>query len=106
MSDSWIDWNPRIEEPSKAKPVLEHVLVEDVNRNCEVLHGAWQVTEADVDILDVLVLGEFEDVVGRLFGHRMLLCLVFAGGVNVTDNSRRTSTTPDRPRQWYDFSRE
>ena len=48
---------------------LEHVLVEDVNRNCEVLHGAWQVTEADVDILDVLVLDEFEDVVGRVFGH-------------------------------------
>ena len=58
---------------------LEHVLVEDVDRNCEVLHGAWQVTEADVDVLDVLVLGEFEDVVGRVFGHRMLLCLVIRG---------------------------
>ena len=58
---------------------LEHGLVEDVNRNCEVLHGARQVTEADVDILNVLVLDEFEDVVGRIFGHRMLLCLVIRG---------------------------
>jgi hypothetical protein len=44
-----------------------------------VLHGAWQVTEPDVDILNVLVLDEFEDVVGRIFGHRVLLCSVICG---------------------------
>ena len=59
---------------------LEHILIEGVDRNCEVLHGAWQVTEADVDIFDVLVLGEFEDVVGRLFGHGMLLIRLSAVG--------------------------
>ena len=58
---------------------LEHVRVEGVNRNCEVLHGAWQVAESDIDVLDVLILDEFEDVVGRVFGHGMLLCLVTRG---------------------------
>ena len=58
---------------------LEHVLAEDVNRNCEVLHGAWQVTEADVNVFNVRVLSEFEDIVGRLFGHGMLLCLAIRG---------------------------
>ncbi len=57
----------------EGQALLEDVLVEDVNRNREVLHGAWQVAEADVDILNVLILGELEDVVGRLFGQGMLL---------------------------------
>ena len=60
----------------KGQAVLEHALVEERNRNCEVLHDAGQVTEPDVDKLDVLVLGEFEDVVGRHIRHRMLLYLV------------------------------
>jgi hypothetical protein len=40
-----------------------------------VLHDAWQVTEPHVDEFDMLVLGQFENVVGRIFGHRgALLC--------------------------------
>jgi hypothetical protein len=38
-----------------------------------VLHDAGQVTEPDVDKFDVLVLGEFDDVIGRFFGHRSAL---------------------------------
>ena len=63
MSDSWISWNPRIDEPSKPRPVLEHVLGELVRRDREVLHQAGQVAEADVDDLDVLVLQQLQDVV-------------------------------------------
>jgi hypothetical protein len=39
-----------------------------------VLHGARQIAEADVDVLDVLVFGKFENVVGRLVGHGSPLC--------------------------------
>jgi hypothetical protein len=40
-----------------------------------VLHDSWQITEPDVDEFDVLILGQFDDVVGRFFGHRgALLC--------------------------------
>ncbi len=51
------------------QPFLEHGLVERVDRNGEVLHGARQIAEADIDVLDVFVFGELEDVVGRLVGH-------------------------------------
>jgi hypothetical protein len=34
-----------------------------------VLHGARQIAEADVDVLDAFVFGEFENVVWRLVGH-------------------------------------
>lgn len=60
----------------EGQAVLEDALVEKRNRDCEVLHDAGQVTEPDVDKFDFLVLGEFEDVVGRRFRHRMLLYLV------------------------------
>ena len=63
----------------EGQPVIEHALVEERNRNREVLHDAGQVTEPDVDELNVFVFGEFEDVVGRLFRHRRLLCLVIRG---------------------------
>jgi hypothetical protein len=49
---------------------FEHTLVEERNRNREVLHDAWQVTEPDVDEFDFLILGQFDYVVGRFFGHR------------------------------------
>ncbi len=58
---------------------FKDLLVEDVNRNCEVLHGAWQVTETDVDVLNVRVLDEFEDIVWGVVGHRILLCLDIRG---------------------------
>ncbi|CNV75191.1 Uncharacterised protein [Mycobacterium tuberculosis] len=57
----------------KGQAVVKHALVKGRSRNREVLHDARQVTEPDVDIFDLLVLGKFEDVVGRLFRHRMLL---------------------------------
>ena len=54
----------------EGQAVVENALVEERNRNREVLHDAGQVTEPDVDELNVLVFGQFEDVVGRLFRHR------------------------------------
>ena len=64
MSDSWIAWKPRIDEPSNIWPVGEEVLVDRLRRHVEVLHHAGQVAEADVDELDVLVLDELQDLVG------------------------------------------
>ena len=60
MSDSSDRSEPADRGAVEGQAVLEHILVEDVNRNCEVLHGAGQVTEADVDILDVLVLASLK----------------------------------------------
>jgi hypothetical protein len=51
-----------------------------------VLHGAWQVTETDVDVLNVRVLDEFEDIVGAVFGHKVLLMRVIRG---LTENPSR-----------------
>lgn len=51
----------------ECQAVLKNALVEKRNRNGEVLHDAGQITEPHVDKLDVFVLREFEDVVGRLF---------------------------------------
>ena len=62
MSDSWISWNPRIDEPSKPEAVLEDVLGELVRRDREVLHQPGQVAEPDVDDLDALVLDQLQDV--------------------------------------------
>jgi hypothetical protein len=47
MSDSWISWNPRIEE---------------------VLHEPWQIGEAQVDDLDLVVPDQVENVFDR-FRH-------------------------------------
>ena len=71
----------------EGQPVLEHGFVEGIDRNGEVLHGARQVAEADVDVLDVLVLGEFEDIIGRLIGHGLPPLL------SSTAPSRRATTT-------------
>ena len=69
MSDSWIDWKPRTDEPSKGQPVLEHALIENDSRDREVLDDAGQIAEPNVDVLDVFVLDLLDDVVGRLFCH-------------------------------------
>ena len=50
MSDSWISWNPRIDEPSKPSPPRT-LLGELVDRDREVLHEPGQVAEPDVDDL-------------------------------------------------------
>ena len=60
MSDSWISWKPRIDEPSKPKPSLEDVLGQLVGRHREVLHQPGQVAEPEVDDLDALVLDQAE----------------------------------------------
>ena len=64
-----MDWNPRIDEPSKATPSSNRLSSKNGSRNREVLHDSGQVAEPDVDKLDVFVFGEFEDVVGRHFRH-------------------------------------
>ena len=64
MSDSWIAWKPRIEEPSNICPSTKKSSSTDSRRHVEVLHDAGQVAEADVDELDVLVLDEAQDFVG------------------------------------------
>ena len=62
MSDSWIAWKPRIDEPSNIWPSTKNSLV-TVRGHVEVLHHARQVAEPDIDELDVLVLDEREDLV-------------------------------------------
>ena len=66
MSDSWIAWKPRIEEPSKFEAVVEDRLVERRHRHGEVLHHAGQVAEPDVDHLDALVLDVLQQLVAVL----------------------------------------
>lgn len=53
----------------ECKPVLEDAFIERRRRDREVLDDAGQITEANVDVLDVFVLDQLEDVVGRLFCH-------------------------------------
>ena len=55
MSDSWICWNPRIDEPSNISPSVNTLSSNALDRDGEVLHGAGQVAEPDVDELDPLV---------------------------------------------------
>ncbi len=74
MSDSWIDWNPQIDEPSKSQAVVKHALVKGQAGIIEVLHDARQVTEPDVDIFDLLVLGSLK-IVRASFRLEMLLLL-------------------------------
>ncbi len=38
MSDSWISWNPRIDEPSNPNPSSNAVDGQLAGRDCEVLH--------------------------------------------------------------------
>jgi hypothetical protein len=64
MSDSWMAWKPRIELPSNSLAVGEEVLVQRVRRHVEVLHDPGQVTEPDVDELDVLGLDIGQNLVG------------------------------------------
>ena len=64
MSDSWIAWKPRIEDPSNIWPSVKKSSSTDLAGHVEVLHHAGQVAEPDVDELDVLVLDERQDLVG------------------------------------------
>ena len=55
MSDSWISWKPRIDEPSKPRPSSKTSSVSSCAgiEKCCIRPG--QVAEADVDDLDLLV---------------------------------------------------
>ncbi len=64
MSDSWMAWKPRIDEPSNIWPSVKKSAARLWRRHVEVLHHAGQVAEPDVDELDVLLLDELEDFVG------------------------------------------
>ena len=52
MSDSWISWNPRIDEPSKPWPSSNVLSLSTAGGDRDVLHDAGQVAEAEVDELD------------------------------------------------------
>ena len=73
MSDSWISWNPRIEDPSNPKPLGERVLGQLVGRHREVLGHARQVGEPHVDDLDRLVAQQADDFCGSALFHWSLL---------------------------------
>ena len=64
MSDSWICWKPRIDEPSNTRPSVKTSSSNDCDRHREVLHDAGQVTEPDVDELHVFLADELQDLVG------------------------------------------
>ena len=66
MSDSWMAWKPRIDEPSNIWPSVKKSAVDALGGDVEVLHHAGQVAEPDVDELDVLVLDERQDLVSLL----------------------------------------
>ena len=55
MSDSWIDWKPLIDEPSKAMPAASESTDTVAGRHGEVVHDAGQVAEPDVEDLDIVV---------------------------------------------------
>ncbi len=59
MSDSWICWKPRMLEPSKPMPFVPDAAVELGDGDREVLPGAGQVDELEVDDLDAVVRYEF-----------------------------------------------
>ncbi|GMA88999.1 hypothetical protein GCM10025868_42490 [Angustibacter aerolatus] len=64
MSDSWIAWKPRIEDPSNIWPSVKKARVDARRGDVEVLHDARQVAESDVDELHVLVPDELHDLFG------------------------------------------
>ncbi len=76
MSDSWISWNPRIDDPSNPRPSSNTSVVSCASGDGEVLHQARQVAEPDVDDLDVLVGDEAEHLVGGPLVHGRYLRVV------------------------------
>ena len=67
MSDSWISWNPRIDEPSKAMPSSKRSSVSSATgiEKCCISPGR---SRTEVDDLGSCVLGHGQDVFRR--GHR------------------------------------
>jgi hypothetical protein len=66
MSDSWIFWKPRIDEPSKLTPSSKYSgpNVPTGTVKCCMMPG--RVAEANVDELDALILDIGQQVVGSL----------------------------------------
>ena len=62
MSDSWISWKPRIDEPSKPKPSSKASSDTSSNGHREVLHQSGKVREPDVDELGAVLLAELQYV--------------------------------------------
>ena len=62
MSDSWICWKPRIDEPSNPYPSLNVSSVSSCTGIGEVLHQTGKIAEPEIDDLDPLVLHETKDL--------------------------------------------
>lgn len=93
MSDSWMAWKPRIEEPSKASSSSGS---KAFMRQREVLHHTRQIAESDVDELDVLVRDELLGLVGVL-EHPLLLLPTVRAGVVVRSCGQCGGTRWTRP---------
>ena len=63
MSDSWIAWKPRIEEPSKFRPSSKTAWSNDDTGTVKCCMTPGQVAEPDVDHLDALVLDVLQQLV-------------------------------------------
>ena len=63
MSDSWIAWKPRIDEPSKFRPSSKTDWSNDETGTVKCCMIAGQVAEPDVDHLDALVLDVLQQLV-------------------------------------------
>ncbi len=59
---------PRMLEPSKPTPSVEGILIDVINALRSMLPGAQHIDEPEVDEIDSLFLGEFQDV-SRGLGH-------------------------------------
>ena len=73
MSDSWISWNPRIDDPSNPSPSSNASSLSSCagEEKCCIKPG--QVAEAEVDDLDALVLDQPQHLVRGSFLHLRLL---------------------------------
>ena len=72
MSDSWIAFQPAIEEPSNIWPSakVSSSIMRDVEG--DVLPLAARVGEAEIDVFHVVVLDHFHDFFGGRHGMRTL----------------------------------
>ena len=73
MSDSWISWKPRIDEPSNPNPSSKVASSSSRDRDREVLHQPGQVAEPKVDDLGAGVVRQGQHVLYGLgaFGHSL-----------------------------------
>ena len=69
MSDSWISWNPRIDEPSKPSPSSNTSALRLMRGDREVLHETREVAEADIDHLDARVLDQLQNIASGALLH-------------------------------------